>query len=87
MVKLGCPTEDEIERVAEMKAARDLLIHNAGIVNKIYLDKAGVKARHAAGDKVVIDQPYFDECWDLAKKLVDGISAAAKQRLSKPATN
>ena len=45
VVKLGCPTEDEIERVAEMKAARDLIIHNSGIVNTIYLDKAGSKAR------------------------------------------
>ena len=43
IVKLGCPTEDEIERIAEMKAARDLLIHNSGIVNKTYLDKAGAK--------------------------------------------
>jgi hypothetical protein len=41
IVKLGCPAEDEIERIAEMKAARDLLIHNSGLVNKTYLDKAG----------------------------------------------
>lgn len=43
IVRLGCPTEEEIERIAEMKAARDLLIHNSGIVNKTYLDKAGTK--------------------------------------------
>ena len=82
IIKLGCPTEDEIERIAEMKAARDLLIHNSGIVNKTYLDKAGTKARYAVGDKVVIDRPYFDDCWLLAKKLVDDITAAAKRRLS-----
>ena len=63
IVKLKCPTEDEIERIAEMKAARDLIIHNSGIVNKIYLDKAGTKARYATGDKVVIDRPYFDDTW------------------------
>ncbi|MGO9920465.1 MAG: hypothetical protein ACLQIB_37965 [Isosphaeraceae bacterium] len=85
IVKLGCPTADEIERIAEMKAARDLLIHNSGIVNRIYLDKAGTKKRYAVGDKVVIDRPYFDECWVLAKKLVDDIAAGAKRRLSKPA--
>jgi len=60
-----------------------LIIHNSGIVNKTYLDKAGTKARYAAGDKVVIDRPYFDECWALAKKLVDDIAVAAKFRLSK----
>jgi len=31
----------------------------------------------------VIDRPYFDDCWTLAKKLVDDIALAAKLRLSK----
>jgi hypothetical protein len=83
VVNLGCPTGDEIERVAEMKAARDLVIHNSGVVNAIYLDKAGSKARYALGEKVVIDRTYFDECWTLARRLVDDIAAAAKRRLSK----
>jgi hypothetical protein len=83
IVNLGCPTEDEIERIAEMKSDRDLLIHNSGIVNKTYLDKAGTKARYAVGDKVVIDRPYFNDCWMLAKKLIDDIAAATKRRLSK----
>jgi hypothetical protein len=82
IVKLGCPTDDEIERIAEMKAARDLLIHNAGIVNKTYLEKAGTTARYAVGDQVVIDSPYFRDCWMLAKQLVDDLAAAAKRRLS-----
>lgn len=86
IVKLGCPTDDEIERIAEMKAARDLIIHNSGIVNKTYLDKAGTKARFAVGDQLVIERPYFDDCWVLAKKLVDDIAAGAKRRLSKPAS-
>jgi hypothetical protein len=83
IIKLGCPTEEEIERIAEMKAARDLIIHNTGIVNKTYTEKAGTKARYMPGDKVVIDRPYFDNCWALAKKLVDDIGAAAKRRLTK----
>jgi hypothetical protein len=62
IVKLGCPTDDEIERIAEMTAARDLIIHNSGIVNKTYLDKAGTKARYAVGDQLVIERPYFDYC-------------------------
>jgi hypothetical protein len=86
IVKLGCPTEEEIERIAEMKAARDLLIHNSAIVNKTYLDKAGTKARYAVGEPVVIDRPHFNDCWVLAKKLVEDIAAAAKRRLSKPAS-
>ena len=86
IIRLGCPTEDEVERIAEMKAARDLLIHNSGIVNRTYLDKAGAKARYAAGEQVVIDQQYFDECWLLAKKLVGEIPTKAMHRLSRSAS-
>ncbi len=82
IVKLGCPTDNEIERTAEMKAARDLLTHNLGIVNKTYLDKAGTQGRYAVGDHVVIDLPYFGDCWLLAKKLVDDVTAAANRGLS-----
>jgi hypothetical protein len=83
IVKLGCPTRDEIETIAEMKAARDLVIHNSGVVNQVYLDKAGDKSRYAPGDKVVIDRLYFDECWALAKKLVNDLTTSAKLRLAK----
>jgi hypothetical protein len=85
IIRLGCPTDDEIDLIAEMKAARDLLIHNSGIVNKIYLDKAGTKARYAAGEKVVIDRHYFDDCWLLAMKVVDDVANTAKYRLSRSA--
>jgi hypothetical protein len=44
-VKLDCPTENEIDALAEIKAARDILEHNAGVVNEIYRRKAGGKAR------------------------------------------
>jgi hypothetical protein len=30
-VKLGCPTEDEVDRIAEAMASRDVLVHNRGI--------------------------------------------------------
>jgi hypothetical protein len=83
IVHLGCPTKDEIERIAEMKAARDLLIPNSGIVNQTYLDKAGPKGRYAVGDKVLIDRRYFEGCWRLTKTLVEEITSAAKRRLSK----
>ncbi len=66
-----------------MKATRDLLIHNSGIVNKTYLDKAGKMARYTVGEQVVIDSSYFSDCWLLAKKLIDDIAAAAKHRLTK----
>lgn len=57
-VKLGCPADDEIDTLVEAKAARDLLEHNAGVVNDICVRQAGKKARYAAGHHVEIDDPY-----------------------------
>ena len=35
-VKLGCPSGEEIERIAEAKASRDVLLHKRGIAGKTY---------------------------------------------------
>ena len=82
-VKLDCPSDDEIEALAEVKAARDILEHNAGVVNEIYLRKAGAKARYARGDPIEIDDSYHLESWRLIKKVVADVSSAAIAKLSK----
>ncbi len=82
-VKLDCPTEDEIDTLAEIKAARDILEHNAGVVNEIYLRKAGKKTRYGVGDHVEIEDIYHLESWRLIKKVVRDITSAAIGRLSK----
>ena len=41
LTNLGCPTADEIEKLAEIKASRDILVHNNGIANATYVSKAG----------------------------------------------
>ena len=45
-----------------MKAARDCLEHNRGVINQDYLNKAGTAARYAEGDSVQIDEPYLMAC-------------------------
>jgi len=40
LAKLGFPTRDEIERLAEVKSSRDVLVHNNGIAKSIYADKS-----------------------------------------------
>src|SRR5262245_59510545 len=37
VVKLDGPREEEVDALAEMKASRDLLEHNAGVVNETYV--------------------------------------------------
>jgi hypothetical protein len=81
-VKLDVPTDDEIDALAEIKATRDILEHNAGVVNEIYRRKAGKKARYAPGDQVEIDIAYHLESWQLIKKVVADVSAAAVAKLS-----
>jgi hypothetical protein len=82
-VKLDCPTEDEIDTLAEIKATRDILEHNAGIVNEIYRRKAGRRARYEVEDHVEIDDAYHLESWRLIKKVVGDLTSAAVSRLSK----
>jgi hypothetical protein len=64
-IKLDCPTEDEIERLAEVKATRDILEHNAGVANETYCRKAGKKARYQPGEVVAIDDAYHLDSWRL----------------------
>ncbi len=82
-VKLDCPTEDEIDALAEIKAARDILEHNAGVVNEICRRKAGRRARYDVGDHVEIEDSYHLESWRLIKKVVRDLTSAAVARLSK----
>lgn len=80
-VHLDCPSEDEIELLAEVKAARAILEDNAGIVNETYLRKAGNKARYAVGKRLEIDDAYHLASWSLIKKVVGNVSTAAVARL------
>lgn len=83
-VHLGCPTADEIDTLAEVKASRDVLEHNAGIVNEIYLRKAARKARSAVGDTIKIDHTYHLESWRLIRKVVTVVTDVAIAKLGKP---
>jgi hypothetical protein len=54
-----------LEKVAEAKATRDILVHNAGIVNKIYLEKSGRAARSNVGSMIDISSDYTKDVWQL----------------------
>jgi hypothetical protein len=81
-VKLGCPTASEIERIAEAKASRDLLVHSNGIANKAYESKAGNLARFHAGEKINIPEHYHRSTWELIRKVVSDVSDAAIAKAS-----
>lgn len=75
-VKLGCPTQDEIERVAEAKATRDVLVHNRGVASKTYELKAGSRARYKDGQRIDIPEDYHRQTWELLRKIITDVSNA-----------
>lgn len=72
---------DRVEQFAECKASRDLVIHNKGVVNKIYLNKSGKKARHQdEGVQLLIDEKYAQQTVHLLKSLVNDISLQTRNK-------
>lgn len=51
--------EESFLAFVEVKATRDLIIHNNGLANDLYLRKAGKLARAKLGDPVIVDEAYF----------------------------
>lgn len=78
--KLGCPTPDEIAKIAEAKASRDVLVHNRGVASKTYESKAGTLARYKDGQRIDIPEHYHRETWELLRKVVTDISNAASAK-------
>lgn len=82
-LKIDPPRSDAIERIAEAKATRDVIVHNRGIVNKIYEIKSGRFARFKNGDAIEINEKYHRDTWDLIREIVAEISGAAIRKITK----
>jgi hypothetical protein len=80
--KLGCPTPDEIDRIAEAKASRDVLVHSRGVASKTYAAKAGRLARCPIGQRIEITEQYHREAWELLRKVVRDVSDAAIAKMT-----
>ncbi len=65
---LECPA---FHKYVEIKATRDILIHNRGIANDTYLRKAGSHARTKAGHVLPVDIPYFLESYECCLQLTE----------------
>jgi hypothetical protein len=61
--------KDTIDSYIEIKASRDIIIHNLGAINSQYVDKARTEARGNVGDELVIDRAYFKHVLITAKVL------------------
>lgn len=65
----------------EIKATRDILVHNGGMANGIYIQKAGSQARVACGEMLPIDRKYFHHVVVTLKSLVGGVCSAVQLKL------
>jgi len=60
----------------ELKATRDIHIHNKGVANGIYLTKAGVLARVNSGHYLPVTLQYFLEMYEQCLQLTEVLESA-----------
>lgn len=70
---LECPA---FYRYVEVKATRDIFIHNRGIANDVYVRKAGSHARVKSGMPLPADTQYFLESYEYCLQIADWLEAA-----------
>lgn len=65
---LECPA---FHKYIEIKATRDIHVHNRGIANDIYVRKAGSHARVTAGTRLPVDIQYFLESYEACLQVTE----------------
>ena len=65
---LECPA---FQRYVEVKATRDIYIHNRGVANDTYVRKSGSHARSNVGSQVHVDIQYFLESYECCLQIAD----------------
>jgi hypothetical protein len=81
-VDLGCPTADQIQDLTEIKASRDVLVHNRSIVNKAYIEKAGDRARFTLGDRLDVPEPYLLASLRLVQGVIQDMATSAISKIT-----
>lgn len=65
---LECPA---FHKYLELKATRDIYIHNRGVANDIYITKSGSHARVKSGHLLPVDVQYFLESYESCIQLTE----------------
>ncbi|MCA9484422.1 MAG: hypothetical protein KC553_11875, partial [Nitrospina sp.] len=61
----------QFQKYIEIKATRDIFIHNQGITNEIYVLKAGSLSRARAGEVLPINNNYFLQSYETCIQLTE----------------
>lgn len=70
---------------AEVKATRDLVVHNNGVANDAYVRKAGSKARAQDAELIPLDAEYFSQAIQCMKRLANTVCKQAEKKYLKAA--
>ena len=82
---LGLKVNEEIwGKWIEIKARRDLWIHNSGIVNQVYLSKTGDYHLYEAGDEAIITEQYFNDCVATLKTMIGRMDRDIRKQYPEP---
>lgn len=71
-----CPA---FHKYIELKATRDIHIHNRGYVNETYLKKSGSHARAASGALLPVDITYFLESYEACIQITEWLEKELDQ--------
>ena len=74
----------DVDKFAEVKATRDVLVHGQGIANDYYMSKAGRAARVQLGERLEIPEPYHRASWELICKLVERVGSDMASKAEPP---
>lgn len=77
--ELGIPLDD-FGQFFEIKATRDLIVHNSLLVNELYVKKAGDCGRGEVGDRLKVRRDYFEEALSAMKTLSSSIERTTRKK-------
>lgn len=80
--ELGIRLED-FGQFFEIKATRDLIVHNSLMVNDLYIKKAGDHSRGPVGEKLKVRKDYFEEALSAMKTLSSSIERITREKHGK----
>src|SRR5690554_4696454 len=63
--------QPSFQKYIELKATRDIHIHNSGVANDIYVNKAATLSRVKAGELLPVDVQYFLQSYECCLQLTE----------------
>ena len=80
-VNISAPVSEQIDKICEIKASRDILVHNEGICNQIYLSKAREMARTENNKKLCFDHTYVFESWKVLRETIETVGYEVSKKI------